>query len=423
MSLTTAHKNTPQSWFVVLTSALFFFYIFIQMNMFNAIGPSLIKAFNISAVQLGNLSAMYFYANVIFLFPAALLLDYFPTRVVLLCVVGISVISTLFFGLSTSLWQAIITRFIVGLTGAFCFLAPVKLASRWFTPKRMAFAIGMVVMLAMLGGMVAQTPFAWLVKTVGWRNTIHFDSGLGLLIFILILLIVRDHPKGYDIKAEHTQIEHQIPFWRALGLVLKNKQNWFGGLYTSLINLPLMLLGAIWGATYLVQVEGLSYPLATSVSSMLFLGCLIGCPLIGWVSDAIERRKLPMIIGGILCLINMLVIIYVPHLNIYLLFVLFFLLGFLTSVQVLGYPIVVESNPLKLTARAQGVSSVLIMAGGFTQPLFGWLMNLNWNHKMINGLPIYTRGDFLLGMSIMSVAFIVAIIIACLVRETHCKHL
>jgi hypothetical protein len=102
---------------------------------------------------------------------------------------------------------------------------------------------------------------------------------------------------------------------------------------------------------------------------------------------------------------------------------LFFLLGFLTSVQVLGYPIVVESNPLKLTARAQGVSSVLIMAGGFTQPLFGWLMNLNWNHKMINGLPIYTRGDFLLGMSIMSVAFIVAIIIACLVRETHCKHL
>jgi sugar phosphate permease len=311
----------------------------------------------------------------------------------------------------------------MGLASAFCFLAPLKLASRWFTPKRIAFAIGMVVMFAMLGGMVAQTPFAWLVKTVGWRSTIDFATGLGFLIFMMIFLIVRDYPKGYDINAEHAEVEAQIPFWRAIGLVLKNKQNWFGGVYTSLINLPIMLLGAIWGATYLVQVEGLSYPLATSVSSMLFLGSLVGCPLIGWISDAIERRKLPMIIGGILCLINMLVIIYVPHLNIYLLFVLFFLLGFLTSVQVLGYPVVVESNPLKLTARAQGVASVLIMAGGFTQPLFGWLMNLNWNHKMIDGLPIYTRGDFLLGMSIMSVAFIIAIIIACLIRETHCKHL
>jgi MFS family permease len=337
--------------------------------------------------------------------------------------VAISIISTFLFGHSTTLWQATVTRFIVGITGAFCFLAPIKLASRWFTPKRMGFVLGMAVMLAMLGGMVAQTPFAWLIKLVGWRHTITYDAVLGLFIFAFIFIVVRDYPKGYDIKAEQSKVEHQINFWKALGLVLKNKQNWFGGLYTSLINLPLMLLGAIWGATYLVQVEGLSYPQATSISSMLFLGCLIGSPLAGWISDTIRRRKLPMIVGGILCLINMLVIVYVPHLSIYLLFTLFFTLGLLAGVQVLGYPIIVESNPLKLTARAQSISSILIMAGGFTQPLFGWLMNLNWNHKMVNNLPIYTRTDFLWGMSIMSIAFVIAIIISCLVRETHCKHL
>jgi fucose permease len=102
------HKNSIQSWLIVLTSALFFFYIFIQMNMFNAIGPSLIKTFGISTTQLGNLSAMYFYGNVIFLFPAALLLDYYSTRNSLVLVVAICVLSTFLFGHTTSLWQAII---------------------------------------------------------------------------------------------------------------------------------------------------------------------------------------------------------------------------------------------------------------------------------------------------------------------------
>ena len=38
-----------QPWVVILSAALFFFYEFIQMNMFNAIDPSLIKAFSVTA--------------------------------------------------------------------------------------------------------------------------------------------------------------------------------------------------------------------------------------------------------------------------------------------------------------------------------------------------------------------------------------
>ena len=414
--------NSAQSWLVVLTSALFFFYIFIQMNMFNAIGPSLIQTFHLSSVRLGNLSATYFYATVIFLFPAGLLCDYCSTRRLLLFMMGLVTVSTWFFGSAHNVWQLFIARAFVGITGAFCLIACVKLASRWFSPKRMALVLGLVITLAMLGGMVAQTPFSWLISRVGWQNTINYDVALGVLIFILLFLFVRDYPKGYDIKAEKSKVENQIKFWPAIKRVLKNKQNWLAGLYTSLINLPIMLLGAIWGATYLVQVEKLSYPQATSVSSMLFLGSIVGCPLIGWISDSIKRRKLPMIIGALLCLVNIAAIIYLPQLNLYLLFGLFFLLGLLTSVQVLGYPLLVESNSLRLTARAQGVSSILIMAGGFTQPLFGWLMNLHWDHKIVNNLPVYTRADFLWGMSIMSIAFVIAFVIACLTRETHCEH-
>jgi MFS family permease len=414
--------NSLQSWIVVLTSALFFFYIFIQMNMFNSIGSVLIQTYNISSLHLGNISAVYFYSTVIFLFPAGLLCDYFSIRRILLMTTAIAGIAAVMFGHAAHIWELFITRALIGVAGSFCLIGSVKLASRWFSPKRMALVLGLVVTLAMLGGMVAQTPFIWLMEIVGWRRAMDYNAILGGIIFILMLVFLRDYPENYNIKAEQASIKHQVKFWTAMKQVLKNTQNWFAGLYTSLINLPIILLGAIWGATYLVQVEKLSYSQATSVSSMLFLGSIIGCPLIGWLSDKVGLRKAPMIIGAVLCLMNFLAILYLPNLNIYSLLMLFLLLGIFTSVQVLGYPLLVESNPLMLTARAQGLASMLIMAGGFTQPLFGWLMSLHWDHKMVNNLPVYSKTDLLLAMSIISVAFIAALIIACCARETYCKN-
>ena len=61
-------KTSRLAWVICFTAALFFLYEFMQMNMFNAIDPYLMHAFHINAEQLGSLSAIYYYSNVIFLF-------------------------------------------------------------------------------------------------------------------------------------------------------------------------------------------------------------------------------------------------------------------------------------------------------------------------------------------------------------------
>jgi len=417
-----SEQNGVKAWFVVISSALFFFYIFIQINMFNAIGPSLIQTFHVTTTTLGQLSAIYFYANVICLFPAGLYLDQFSTRRLLLIVTLLTAMATAIFGAADFFWEAAFARVVVGITGSFCLIACVKMTSRWFTPKRMALVTGVFVTLAMAGGVVAQTPFVLLINAVGWREAMYWNAGLGILILAFIFILSHDYPKGYNISAEKEHAKHQLKFWIAIRRVLKNPQNYLTGLYTSLINLPIFLLGALWGSLYLMQAEGLTHAQSTMVTAMLFVGSMIGCPVLGWVSDKMGRRRRPMIIGAILSLLVILVIIYVPNLTFGMLMFLFFFLGFITSIQVIGYPVLVESNPLSLTARAQGFSSILIMAGGFTQPLFAWLMNLHWDHRMLNGLPIYTKANFHWGMSIIPIAFIIGLIIALCVRETHCQH-
>ena len=64
-------------WVVTLVAALFFMYQFAQVNMFNALGPAMLDSFHIDALQLGNLSAMSIYANVLLLPVAGLILDRF----------------------------------------------------------------------------------------------------------------------------------------------------------------------------------------------------------------------------------------------------------------------------------------------------------------------------------------------------------
>ena len=66
-------RLTP--WLVCLSAALFFFYEFIQMMMFDAISDNLMRDFSVTAKGIAVLSSTYFLADVAFLFPAGMMLD------------------------------------------------------------------------------------------------------------------------------------------------------------------------------------------------------------------------------------------------------------------------------------------------------------------------------------------------------------
>lgn len=415
--------QATMGWVVVLTASLFFFYEFIQLNLFNAIDVQLMQAFHLNAPQLGQLSSMYFYANALFLFPAGILLDRYSTKWMLLFAVTLCTLGTFAFGMAETYMVAAAGRALVGWGASFCFLSCIRLASRWFPPSKMAFVTGIVVTMAMLGGLVAQTPFEILSNHIGWRHAVLVDASLGIFVAIAILFLVQDRPPNSheEVHADKAHLK-SLGFWRSIGMVLCNKNNWFGGLYTSLMNLPVFLLGALFGIHYLVEVHHLSDVQASYATTLFFVGVIFGSPAFGWLSDSIGRRVLPMIVGAIISLAVILVLMFVPDLSLSKLIFLFFLIGFVTSSQVLSYPAIAELNPIVLTSTAVSVASVSIMvSGAIVQPLFGWLMELHWDHSVVNGVPIYNAHDFLNAMMIMPIAFIIGLVIAWLMKETFCK--
>jgi MFS family permease len=411
------------AWLATLTAALFFFYEFIQLNLFNAIDVQLMKDFNLNAYKLGQLASMYFYGNALLLIPAGILLDRFSTKKLLLLAVVLCTVATFTFALSTNYSLAAVSRFLVGSGAAFCFLSCIRIASRWFPASRMALVTGIIVTMAMMGGMVAQTPMALLCKYLGWRSTIILDAILGIFIMVAIVFFVEDRPPNSQeaIKADRATLK-ALGLWRCFQHAVVNPQNWLGGVYTSLLNLPVFLLGALWGMHYLTEVHHLTAVQASYATTLFFVGVILGSPAYGWFSDYIGLRRLPMIVGALFSLVVVMTLLVVPQLSLSSLIILFFLMGFSTSSQVLTYPTIAELNPISLTSISVSIASMTIMSSGFIfQPLFGWMMELQWNHQIVNGVPVYSAHDFNNAMWIIPIGFVIGFMVSLFIKETHCR--
>jgi len=411
----TIPRGGLMAWLVCLSAGLFFFYEFFQLNIFDVINQPLRNDFGLDAAQLSWMSSTYLWADILFLLPAGIILDRCSTRNVIITAMLVCVIGTVGFALTNSFILACVFHFLSGIGNAFCFLSCIVLVSHWFPPRRQALLIGSLVTMAFLGGMMAHTPFAHLNEYYGWRNSLLIDGFIGALLLAWISLIVRDKPDTSSFQRTARQ-EAVIPgFLRAL----KNRQTWLAGFYTSFLNLPIMVLCALWGASYLQVVHHVREMAASNIISLIFIGSIIGCPLVGWLSDSQGKRKPLMILGALATLLTVVPLFLDINLSQFQLGIIFFTLGFFTSTQVISYPLIAESNPAESTGAATGIASVLIMGGGGVgQVLFGLLMQ---QHA---GIAIqYSVTDFQYAMWIFPLAAMLALIAVLLTRETYCKRL
>ena len=401
-------------WLVCLSAGLFFFYEFFQLNLFDVINQPLRDEFNIDAAQLSWMSSTYLWADILFLLPAGVILDRFSTRWVILTAMFVCVMSTVGFALTGSFVWASFFHFLSGIGNAFCFLSCVVLVSRWFPPRRQAMVIGCLVTMAFMGGMMAHTPLAYLNERYGWRDSLLIDGAIGALLFLWIFLFVKDQPDGDMISISAKKKTSSPHFIKALS----NPQNWLSGLYTSCLNLPIMVICALWGASYLQVVHQLPQIEASNVVSLIFIGSILGCPLVGWISDRSGRRKPLMIMGAIATLLTVIPLFMGIALSETVLNVLFFLLGVFTSTQVISYPLIAESNSASNTGAATGIASVIIMGGGGVgQILFGVLLQ----HHAGAATQQYTVADFQFAMWMFPIAAVAALLAILCARETHCE--
>lgn len=408
-----------KAWLICLSAGLFFFYQFVQLNIFDVINTPLRQSFQLSASQISLLSSAFLAGNVVFLLPAGILLDRFSSRLIILYALMICIIGTLGFSVSHSFITAYVSRFLTGIGNAFCFLSCVILIGQWFPPKRQAFLMGLVITMAFMGGMVAHTPFYHLSQAFGWRIAMLINAVIGIVLWTEIFYVVEDS-KNRCLSGWNTLDRAQLlsNLKSSLRQVTRNSQNWYAGIYTAFLNLPIMVLCALWGASFLQVAQHVSVPTSSNIISLIYVGSIIGCPLVGWVSDKQGLRKPLMLIGSILTLGTMFILVTGLILSESQLKALFLVVGLVSSTQVLSYPLIAESNSNQLTGTATAMASIIIITGAaVAQIIFGTLMQYHAGVLKYS----YSLSDYQFAIWIFPIAALFSVISVVLLRETYCK--
>jgi len=411
---------------VWLLSAVFYFYEFILQVSPSVMVPDLMQAFHIQGVDVGNLSAFYFYAYALTQMPAGMLIDRFGPRLLLTIAALSCAVGSLLFGLSGSVFMAELGRFLMGIGGGFAVVSCLKLTTLWFPSRYFALMAGFMVAVGMLGAAGGQAPLALLIESIGWQESILWGGGVGFVIAGLVWLIVRDHPEGISVRAHaENHSDKPIGMLRGLALVWRNPQMWIASVFAGLMFVPTLGFGELWGVPYLMERYPIDRPNAAAMCSTIFLGWVVGGPFFGWLSDRLGRRKLPLFISALGTLASILVILYMPNVSQWWVGAMFFILGAFSSGFVLAYSVVREISLPILSGTAIGfINTWNTVGGGAAQPLLGKLLDVQSNGQVgPDGLPMFTLEAYQTALISLPICIVLALLILPLIKETNCQSL
>ena len=366
------------AWFVWMAAVEFYLYEYLARVAPSAMEQELEGAFHASSVALaGALGAYYFVYSPIQLLAGALF-DRFCGKKVLVPASLLVVLGCLLISLpSASLGALATSRIFMGLGSGFGFIGVMYLAAVWFRPEKLALVSGLTTSLGILGALLGQAPLSRLVDAVGWRSSWAYIALVGVLSTLALVFFVPEI-SSRERKNEVADGANSDGkgFLAGLLCVCKNKQTWVIGFVAGALYAPLVTFGDLWGIQYVRLIADVTKSEAACVVGMLFIGWLIGGPLVGYAAGKARCQRGLLMVSCVVTSLILGLIFLVPIRSQMLLGALLFACGVASSPQVICFAVSIGANPSFAKGSSIAVVNMIVMLlGGIFQPIVGWLMH------------------------------------------------
>jgi MFS family permease len=414
------------AWSVWAVAATFYLTAFYLRSSPAVMTTELMRDFGISASQLGNFSAVYFYAYIAMQIPTGVLVDSWGARRLLIAGSVAAAAGTCLFGLTSSYALASFGRLIVGGATAVGWVVTLKIATHWFPRQRFAMLSGLGLMMGNVGALVAQVPLRLLVEQFGWRAVALGSAGVVLVVGAAAWAVVANDPleKGFlsyapqELQRTHLTIGQLV---REFPRIFTYRNTWLifvaqGGFVGAMLSFT-----GLWGPTYLRQRFTLAATEASAVCSVMIVCWAVASPIAGHLSDKIGRRK-PIYLGGaLIAAAGWSTLFYAP-----LPLAAFTLVAAVTSFAcgavVLGFAFAKESVPIQLLGTISGAINVGNMLGPtILQPAIGRVLDQRWAGAMANGVRVYSVDAFQAAFAMIVAWSLLTCLLTALTHETRCR--
>jgi MFS family permease len=345
-------KNARIAAVAWLLAAVYYFYQYILRSAPSVMMTQLSESFGLSALGVATMVGLFYYGYSPFSLVAGAAMDRLGTkRVIPFGAIAVGIGALLFSSGNQTIGS--IGRLLQGAGGVFALVGAVYIASKYFPASKAATLIGATQMFGMAGGSAGQFAVGPLISGgVSWKTFMIGMGIAGILIGVILWMLL---PKEDIKKQEDNGIRNVIEAFR---VVFRNPQSILCGMIAGLLFIPTTIFDMVWGVRFLQDAHGFDYATAVLRSATVPFGWIIGCPLLGFFSDRLGRRK-PVIIGGATVLMICLAWILFGRPGVFPAYIPGLVTGIASGAAMLPYTVIKEANPPQYSGTATGVINFL----------------------------------------------------------------
>jgi MFS family permease len=362
-------------------------------------------AFGTTAIGVSAILGTYYYTYSTTSLIAGAALDRFGAKKAVPIGLFILAIGCLLFSVSVAS-AGYAGRLLQGAGSAFAFTGAVYLASHGFSARWLATAIGVTQCLGMLGGSAGQFVVGpWLEHGVAWQTIWHGLGIASLVVGVLLFAITPSETRPQSAHSGWASVLH--PY----SIVFRNPQSYLCGIVAGLLFVPTTIGDMTWGVAFFQRDRMFSYHDAVVTGSLVPLGWVIGCPLLGWLADFVGRRK-PVLIGGAIAMLLAAagITFSTGH---EAAAIGCFLFGVASGAAMIPYTIVKEVNPDEVKGSATGgINFLTFGVTALIGPIFADLLGKGFASTQNHIAHFRASGIFWMG------GIALAILLSLFLRET-----
>jgi len=382
-------NRTLYPWLVLVLLYLNIFFGTMAGNCMPPLFSEILKEIPMSKTQMGAVMSMFLVASV-FCSP---ILGALSDKIGCRWIIGISgiIVATAgglryFAGSTTFLF---VCMFFIGVGYANLITLFPKVLGAWFPPKILATVTGICFSSFILGLAVAMGTSASLLSPAfnGWRGVTVALGAICLVIGIIWMIIYRDRQGEPDDPDEGKIIVSNFK------KVFKIRDIWLLSLFNALLTASIMSVNTLLPIT----LEEKGIPNSGGIVSVMMFSALIFTVIIGIISDKFGKRKIFLIVGGIvtgLCIPCLIFFKGVP-----LIITLIIAGAFSLPVGAIVFSAVVEVRGAGgLVGTSLGLINMIGTLGGFSGPIIaGMLIDVSgqaWPGFIFMAVAIITGGSY-----------------------------
>jgi len=423
-------SSTPpawRSWSVWLVAATFYLAAFYLRTSPAVMTTELMRDFAISASQLGQFSAFYFYAYIAMQIPTGVLVDSWGARRLLIAGSLAAAAGTFLFGMTSSYALASIGRAVVGAATAVGWVVTLKIATHWFPRQRFAMLSGLGLMMGNIGALFAQVPLRLLVEQFGWRAVALGSAACVLAIGAAAWAWVANDPADQGLASYAPEaLQRTRPLTlrelaRGFGQIFGYRNTWLiffaqGGFVGAVLSFT-----GLWGPPYLRQRFGLPATEASAVCSVMIVCWAVASPLAGYCSDLLGRRK-PIYLGGAVAAAAGWATLFYAPLPLVAFTIVAALTSFACGAVVVAFAYAKESVPVRFLGTISGAVNVGNMLGPtLLQPAIGRVLDARWSGDLAGTVRVYGAEAFQAAFAMIVLWSVVTCLLIAFTKDTGCR--